>query len=69
MISNWSAVFGAPEIIVADKDSRFIGGGSQEFRTGRNIVVQTVIPGHRRSLGGGTSTRTFPDGHLPYDWK
>ena len=50
-ISNWSAVFGEPEIIVVDKDSRFIGGIFQEFRTVRNIVSQTVIPGNRRSLG------------------
>ena len=51
-ILNWSAVFGADEIIDADKDSRFSGGISQEFRTSRNIALQTVIPGHRQSLGG-----------------
>ena len=50
-ISNWSAVFGAPEIIVAGKDSRFVGGNFQEFCTARNIVAQAVIPGHRQSLG------------------
>ena len=51
VISNWSAVFGAPEVVVAAKGSRFIGGFPQEFRTDRNIVSQTVIPGHHQSLG------------------
>ena len=38
--------------MVAGKDSRFIGKVFQEFRTARNIVLQTVIPGHHQSLGG-----------------
>ena len=51
MISNCPAVFGAPGIAVAGKDSRFTGGISQEFRTNLNIVSQTVVPGHHQSLG------------------
>ena len=51
VIPNWLAVFGAPRIIVVDKDSRFIGGILQEFRTARNIVSQAEIPRHRQSLG------------------
>ena len=33
------------------KDSRFTGEVFQEFRTARNVVLQTVIPGHHQSLG------------------
>ena len=50
VVPNWLAVFGAPGIIVADKDSEFIGGDLQEFCAARNIVAQTVIPGHHQSL-------------------
>ena len=50
-ISNWLAVFGTPEIMVAAKDARFIGNVFHEFRTTRNIVLQAVMPGHRQSLG------------------
>ena len=50
-ISHWLAVFGAPGIIVAGKDMGFIGGIFQDFRTARNIALQTAIPGHRQSLG------------------
>ena len=32
-ISNWLAIYGAPEILIADKDRRCIGGISQDFRT------------------------------------
>ena len=51
MISNWLAVFGAPDILVVDKDERFIGEIFQDFCTYHNIVLQTAIPGHRQSLG------------------
>ena len=51
MISNWLAVFGTPDILVADKDKRFVGKIFQDFRTSRNITLQTVIPGHHQSLG------------------
>ena len=51
VISNWLAVFGAPEILIADKDKRFIGKVRQAFCTTRNITLQAVIPGHRQSLG------------------
>ena len=50
-IPNWLAVFGAPEIMVTDEESRFIGKASRGFLNARNIVSQTVIPGHRQSLG------------------
>ena len=50
-ISNWKAVYGAPGIIVADRDSRFTGVILHEFCTYRNIVSQAVIPGHHQSLG------------------
>ena len=33
------------------KIKRFIGEISQDFRTDRNIILQTVIPGHHQSLG------------------
>ena len=41
----------APGIIVVDKDSSSTGGIFQDFRTARNIALQTVIPGHHQSLG------------------
>ena len=50
-IPNWLALFGAPGIMVASEDSRFIGKVPREFSTARNIVSQTVIPGHHQSLG------------------
>ena len=50
-ISNWSAVFGAPEITVAGKDSRFVGKAVQEFCTARIIIPQAVNPGRRPSFG------------------
>ena len=34
-----------------DKDKIFIGDLFQDFCTSRNITLQTVIPGHRQSLG------------------
>ena len=43
-ISNWLAVFGAPDILVADKDKRSILDIFQDFCTSRNITIQTVIP-------------------------
>ena len=51
VLSNWLAVSGAPEIMVAGKDSRFIGKVPQEFCDARNVVLQTIIPGHHQSLG------------------
>ena len=51
VISNWLAVFGEPEIMVADKDSMFIVKVFQEFCTARNIVLQAVIPRRHQSLG------------------
>ena len=51
MISNWLSAFGAPCIVAAGQDSRFIGKAFQECRTTRHIVAQTVIPGHHQSLG------------------
>ena len=50
-ISHWLAVFAAPDISAVDKDMRFIGGNSHDFCSPRNIVLQTVIPGHHQSLG------------------
>ena len=50
-IPNWLAVFGEPEIMVADKDAIFIGEVFHEFCTARNIISQTVIPGHLQSVG------------------
>ena len=57
VIPNWSAAFGEPGIIVLVKDSIFIGGIFQAFRTARNIVSQTVIPGHRQSSGAAERRR------------
>ena len=51
VISNWLAVFGAPDILIVDKDERSIGNIFQDFCTSRNITLQTVIPGHHQSLG------------------
>ena len=50
-ISHWLAVFGAPGIIVVAKDMRFVGEVGQEFRTARNIALQTVIPRNPQSMG------------------
>ena len=49
-ISNRMAVFGTPGITAVGKDSRFTGGLSR-FPNARNIVLQSVIPGSRQSLG------------------
>ena len=49
-ISEWVASFGAPEITMVYKDSRFVGGIFQDFCNARNIISQTVIPGHHQSL-------------------
>ena len=51
MISHWLAAFGSPGIIVVGKDMRFTGWGFQDFRTPRNIGLQTVIPGNHQSSG------------------
>ena len=60
-ISNWPAVFGAPEIMAGGKDPRFIGKVFHGFCTARNIVLQTVIPGHRQSLGATERRHGFFD--------
>ena len=51
VISYCLSVFGAPRIMVEDKDSRFTGEAFREFCAARIIVAQTVIPCHRQSLG------------------
>ena len=51
VISNWLAVFGAPEILLVGEDKRFAGWVFKDFRTDRNIISQTVIPGHQQSQG------------------
>ena len=51
VIPSCLAVCGAPEIIVVGKDSEFTGEIVQDFCTCRNIVLETVIPGHHQSLG------------------
>ena len=49
--NGWSGCFfGTPEIMMAGEDSRYIGV-LQDFRTLRNIISPTVIPGHHQSLG------------------
>ena len=50
-IPNWLAALGAPGIMAAGKDSRFIGKAFRGFCTAHNIVLQTAIPGYRQSLG------------------
>jgi len=37
--------------MMADKESRVVGGIFQDFCTTRNIILQTAIPGHHQSLG------------------
>ena len=51
MISNWLAVFGAPDILIVDKDRISIGEIFQDFRASRNITLQAAIPWHHQSLG------------------
>ena len=51
MISDRRAVFGTPEILAVNGDSRFTGGIFQHFRTARSLVSHTVIPAHHQSLG------------------
>ena len=51
VISNWLSVFGAPGVIVVDKDSMAIEEKFQDFCTSRNIALRTVIPGHHQSSG------------------
>ena len=43
--------FDAPDIILTDRDSRLTGAKVPHFRNGRNITLQTVIPGLRKSIG------------------
>ena len=50
-ISHLLAAFGNPDISIVDKDMGFIGKIFQDFFSPRNIVLQTVIPGHLQSLG------------------
>ena len=59
MISNWLSVLGAPDILIVDKDKRFIGEAFRGFRTLRNITLQTVIPGHHQSLGATERTHAY----------
>ena len=52
-LGNWISFFGTPAISPAGSDARFgggVGGGSQ-FCNERDVTVQTVSPGRRRSLG------------------
>ena len=51
MISDRVAIFGAPGILMIDKDPGFIGGTFQEFHSARNIISQKEIPGNHQSLG------------------
>ena len=51
VISNWLAVVGEPDILVAGKDKRFIGEIPQGFCTSHNITLKTSIPRHHQSLG------------------
>ena len=39
VISNWLAVFGAPDILVVDKDKRFVGKIFQDFCTHTAILL------------------------------
>ena len=50
-ISNWLAVFGAPEFLFVGKDMWFIGEIFQDFRPSRSIVLQAVIHGNHQILG------------------
>ena len=50
-ISNWVGFPGAPDIIIADNGTMFIGNALRDIWAGRNIKLQTVTPGHHRSLG------------------
>ena len=50
-IANGSEAFGAPGIMVAEKDVRFNGEVFQEFCNARNIILETVILRHHQSLG------------------
>ena len=52
VIPNWLSVFGAPEIIVVDREPMPIEEVFHDFCTSRNIALQAVIPGHRQSSGG-----------------
>ena len=56
-IPNWLSVFGAPYIWIADKDMGFIGNIFQDFCSARNVALQTIIPGHRPSLGAAERRR------------
>ena len=60
-IPNWSAAFGAPEIIVVDKDARFTGGLFQEFCTAPKYSFANSNSGTSSKFrGNGTSTRKIP---------
>ena len=51
VLANWISLFGAPDILLADNDARFIGKEFIRFCTDRKITLQTVTPGHIQILG------------------
>ena len=61
-ISNWMAMFGAPGIIVVDKDSRFVGGDFPRILRQPQYSSENSDPAPSSEFrGNGTSTRTFSD--------
>ena len=54
VLTNWISFPVAADIIMTDKDSRFLRLGEfSRFRNEGNITLQTAIPGRRQSLGSG----------------
>ena len=51
VLGNRVSVFGTPDIILADKDSRVVGSEFSRFRNEQNITCQTVTPWQHQSMG------------------
>ena len=51
VLPNCISCFIRPDIILSDRDSRFVGSEFARFRNGKSVTLQTVIPGRHQSLG------------------
>ena len=51
VLAKWIGISGTPDIILDTKDAIFSRKASPLLRDRRNIPLQTVIHGHRQSLG------------------
>ena len=62
VLTSWLSFFGAPGILLTDKDTRIIGSELPQLRNGQNITPQTVTPCHRQCLGSTDRRRMYSRG-------